>query len=195
MAVDIEEIPVAEEARDDALLELAAALAVKPDEPTLIYCVTPRSAHRVARSLVEADLALNPPDVVQAVNWLSRNYHPEWMFARALRAGIGVHHGRIPRSLGRYVVDLFNDRKLPFLVCTSTLIQGVNTVAKNVIVYDDAIGERVLDAFTFNNIKGRAGRMRHYYVGRVFVLFRRTSVDLPAVDVPAVTQERAPRSC
>ncbi|MGY4256074.1 hypothetical protein ACVI1L_003142 [Bradyrhizobium sp. USDA 4516] len=92
--------------------------------------------------------------------------------AEALRHGVGLHHGGIPRALQQHMVRMFNDGSIRVLICTSTLIEGVNTVAKNVIVYDRRRNRNVLDFFTYKNIQGRAGRMGTYFVGKVFMLER-----------------------
>jgi replicative superfamily II helicase len=55
------------------------------------------------------------------------------LLIEALHMGIGFHHGAIPRHLGSSLVDAFNEKKIRWLFCTSTLIEGVNTSAKNVI--------------------------------------------------------------
>jgi superfamily II DNA/RNA helicase len=169
VAVDIVQmaLPTRGDQRSNALLELCKAL----DGPTIIYCQSPRSASEVASLLADslgelADLT----ETADAVAWMGEKYHPEWSACSALRKGIGVHHGGIPRALQQYFIRLFNERKIPFLVCTSTIIEGVNTVAKNVIVYDRRKSQSVLDHFTYRNIVGRAARMREYFVGKVFVL-------------------------
>jgi hypothetical protein len=55
------------------------------------------------------------------------------------------------------------------MFCTTTLIEGVNTVAKSVMVYDHKIDGRSYDYFTFSNIRGRAGRLGQHHVGRVLL--------------------------
>lgn len=67
------------------------------------------------------------------------NFHPEWLVGKALASGIGVHHGRLARSLAHFMVKAFNDRKIRFLSCTATLIEGVNTKAKNVVIFDNRV--------------------------------------------------------
>jgi len=66
---------------------------------------------------------------------------------------------------------MFNDenRPLPVLLCTSTLIEGVNTAAKSVLIYDKVINKADYDFFTFSNIRGRAGRLGEHLVGKVFL--------------------------
>ena len=73
-------------------------------------------------------------------------------------------------------------------MCTSSLIEGVNTVAKNVIIYEGKIATSRLDFFTFQNISGRSGRMFQHFIGRVFVLDPPPEYQLDIVDIPVFTQ-------
>lgn len=170
------------------------ALAKKLEEPTLIYCRSPQRVRDVAKALADGGVGTAVPHAVHQVTaWLAQHFHPAWTVIRALEAGIGVHHGRVPRWLGQHVVRLFNDEAVRFLVCSSTLIEGVNTKAKNVVVFDKTISKKNFDQFTFNNIRGRAGRMGQHYVGRVYLFHDAPDDELPFVDVPAVTlDESAP---
>jgi replicative superfamily II helicase len=84
-------------------------------------------------------------------------------------AGIGVHHGRIPRAVASQFIRSFNSGDLPILLCTSTLIEGGNTAAKSVFIYDKAINRDDYDFFTFSNVRGRAGRLGQHFVGSVYL--------------------------
>lgn len=152
--------------RDDGLINLCRAI----DGPTIIYCQSPSRATHVAELLIERGDLKPIGGVDRAIDWIEKHYDPDWIVCDALRHGIGIHHGGIPRALQQYFIRLFNDRKIPFLVCTSTIIEGVNTAAKNVVVYDRRKSKDVLEHFTYKNIEGRAGRMKQYFVGKVYVL-------------------------
>ncbi len=67
------------------------------------------------------------------------------------------------------MVRLFNQGKLPILLCTSTLIECVNTAAKTVMIFDKEINRESYDFFTYSNIRGRAGRLGQHHVGQVIV--------------------------
>jgi len=168
VAVDVVSLnlPTRGPQREDGLVDLCRSI----DGPTIIYCQSPASASRVAELLIKrCNLALI--DQVQpAAQWIAEKYDSSWVVCDALRHGIGIHHGGVPRALQQHFIRLFNARKIPFLVCTSTIIEGVNTVAKNVIVYDRRKSKDVLEHFTYKNIEGRAGRMNQYFVGKVYVL-------------------------
>lgn len=163
------------------------------DEPTLVYCSSPARVNEVARAMISEGIGVESPMMDDASAWVARQYHPDWVFGTALKRGIGIHHGRLPRSLSQFVVRAFNEEQIRFLICTSTLIEGVNTKAKNVLIWDNTIGgkNRPLDFFTFNNIKGRSGRMFQHFVGRVFLFEEPPQEQLPFVDFPLFTQAPA----
>lgn len=181
VAVDLIRVRRTEDERAD-LLAVCAAL----DEPTLIYVRTPARAHQVAGWLVEAGLGRG--GVPDAAEWVAANYHPEWVLVPSLRNGIGIHHGQIPRALAHYMVAAFNREQLRFLVCTQTLIEGVNTTAKNILIVDETIVGQKIDLFTFRNIQGRAGRMLKHYVGRVYLFNDPPQDELPSIDIPVLSQ-------
>lgn len=152
--------------RNEKLLELVKTL----DSPTLIYCQAPPSANRVAEHLIK-EAGLTPVAETQEIAaWLSKHYHPEWNVAKAISLGIGIHHGGVPRALQQYIVKLFNEGVVKRIICTSTMIEGVNTSAENVIIYDRRLNTSTFDYFTYKNISGRAGRMNKYFIGKVFML-------------------------
>lgn len=182
-----EQIHVSTEGGDGigALVSLCREL----NDSTLIYCASPASARRVATALAAAGLGSGDEKLRGAYDWLAANYHPDWAVARGFLTGVGVHHGKVPRAVAQYAVRQFNKGRLPFLVCTSTLIEGVNTKAKNVIVYDNRVAQKKFDFFTFNNIRGRSGRMLRHFVGRVYLFNAPPQEDLPFVDIPLVNQD------
>lgn len=168
VAVDVQNfnLGMRSEERTQKLLELVRTL----ESPTLIYCQAPASANRVAEYLIQ-DAGLTPaPETQEIAAWISKHYHPEWNVARAIALGIGIHHGGVPRALQQYIVKLFNEGVIKRIICTSTMIEGVNTSAENVIIYDRRLKTSTFDYFTYKNISGRAGRMNKYFIGKVFML-------------------------
>ena len=86
------------------------------------------------------------------------------------------------------MVRLFNEGLVPVLVCTSTLIEGVNTAAKNVVIFEKKIDNQLIDFFTFSNIRGRAGRMLRHYVGKVYTYMPQPVEHETLVDIPIESQ-------
>jgi len=170
--------------REEAFLGLVKDLC----EPTLVYCKSPAQANKVVELLSQTDVGYED-DVLNAVaDWVAQAFHPDWSLRAALRQGVGIHHGRVPRALAHLNVKLFNEGKIRYLVCTSSLIEGVNTAAKNVVIYEGRLAKSRLDFFTFQNIRGRSGRMFQHFIGRVFVLDAPPEHQLELIDIPVFTQ-------
>jgi late competence protein required for DNA uptake (superfamily II DNA/RNA helicase) len=104
------------------------------------------------------------------IDYISESISPEWSLIKALKKGVAFHHGAVPRYIQTEIIDSFNNQELDVIVCTTTITEGVNTSAKNVILYSNALGkkENLLTGFEVKNIKGRAGRFRVHFIGRVF---------------------------
>lgn len=135
--------------------------------PALVFVSAPDKANRLAsRASEEMAISDGSADFAQ---WLAENVGPGWSLVQTVRFGFGVHHGRLPRAIASQMVRMFNQKDLPVLFCTSTLIEGVNTAAKTVLIFDKRINKEAYDFFTYSNIKGRAGRLGEHHVGQVYL--------------------------
>ncbi len=166
------------------LIELCSKLKGQ----TLIYCKSPRSINDLAKALYTSNIYQKNTKVETLSKWIRDEFHSEWYLADYLEYGIGVHHGRLPLSLSQIILDKFNNDELNVLLCTSTIIEGVNTKAKNVIIYDNKVAQNKFDFFTYNNICGRSGRMFEHFIGDVYLFHDAPIEELPLVDFPLFTQ-------
>ncbi|MBO6765597.1 DEAD/DEAH box helicase [Maricaulis sp.] len=169
---------------------LAKYLHEEAEASRLIYCQSPRSARDLSRELIQRKVGRPTKTVKRIADWLRQNYHDGWYVADALEQGIGIHHGRVPRAIAHLMVSLFNQRKIGILICTSSLIEGVNTTAEVVFIYDKKISTRKLDRFTFDNIKGRAGRMFRHFIGRIYLFNEAPHEIWDPLDIPLL-QDRS----
>lgn len=186
VAVDIEDrsnVP------DDDRVEDMAAYWGGLEGSTLLFVSAPARAERTAVEVSQFSAIEEPTDFAGKVaEWLADNFHPSWRIVEALREGVATHTGPMPRSLQRIMIRLFANADVSTMVCTTTLIEGVNTSAKNVIVYDKKIDRKPIDYFTFSNVRGRAGRMANHYLGRVITYMPPPEVELTEVDIPIDSQ-------
>lgn len=154
---------------------------------TIIYCKSSTSASKIAEFITSIE---EHNKTSKYIKWVQDNYSKEWGYSKAIKKGIGIHHGALPRAIQQCTIDLFNKKKIKYLICTSTIIEGVNTVAENVVIYDNRNGPNSIDRFTHNNIKGRAGRMNVHFVGNVHCLEKipESKIESRVVDIPLGTQ-------
>jgi len=97
--------------------------------------------------------------------------HPSYILAETVAGGVGFHYGRIPPLLRNAVESAFADGHLDYIVCTSTLLQGVNLPARNIFMQNPHKGvDHPIDPVDFWNLAGRAGRLGKDFQGNVFLV-------------------------
>jgi hypothetical protein len=89
---------------------------------------------------------------------------------RLLGHGIVLHHGKMPPSLGRLLVDVVDRRIVSIVLATSTLSEGVNLPFETVIFAAPTRMGKALDARAVANTIGRAGRPGFGTEGRALFL-------------------------
>ena len=147
---------------------------------TLLYCTTPAKAIEYSNKLSNAVGETNafdnyPEEFKRFIDHIRKEYDidhsvDDWSLIQVLKNGFGMHHGKLPKYIQREILDQFNKGTFSTLFCTSTIVEGVNTDAKNMIILNASKGRKKLSPFDIKNIKGRAGRYHHCFVGRVFYM-------------------------
>lgn len=161
------------------------------DEQTLIYCSTPARARRFAKKyldhLISKGVAIDTS--LPLIDWIKASISEKWSLVDELKHGIAIHDGSLQKHIGASIIKYFNDGLLRCIFCTSTIIEGVNTSAKNVVLFDGSKGGEGIDFFDYSNIKGRSGRLMEHYVGRVFNFVKPPSKESVFIDIPFFEQD------
>jgi len=138
---------------------------------SLIYAGTYPNIEKVSRILFENYPLTKKELLLQFSSWLKKNYDSEWMLTKLIERESGVHNGRLHRSVSQIQIKLFEEELgLTKIISTSSIVEGVNTSAENVIIWKSKNGNKNLKDFMFKNIIGRSGRMFKHFIGRVFLL-------------------------
>jgi len=95
--------------------------------------------------------------------------YTDWSIIKGLEKKIAIHHGLVPKYVQKEIIKLFNNGDVDVLISTTTITEGVNTSAKNLIVTSATKGNKPLKTFDAKNIAGRAGRFLYHYSGRVLI--------------------------
>lgn len=150
---------------------------INRSENAIIYCNQKYLTEKWAKELLNGNIGLEDIDnerVIRLTKHIESLFADskgmQWIVTKALKKGIGIHHGLVPKYMQQEIISLFNDNILKILICTTTITEGVNTTAKNMIVLSGKKGTKKLKKFDAQNIEGRAGRFMQHYKGRVFIL-------------------------
>ena len=139
----------------------------------LIYFPTVYSLNKFLSNQWELYTTIKPNENLQEfINWASNEIHEEWSVIKALKSGVLVHHGQLPLGIRMLQLDLFDNRESGYdiMLCTSTLLEGVNTACENIIITKPARNKTEFDAFDFFNLVGRTGRLFQYYLGNAYYI-------------------------
>jgi hypothetical protein len=147
-------------------------LLSKKNEQSIIYCSSPHRVRdlsiRFSLYLIENNI-INYESELDIIEWIKVNISNDWSLISLLNNKIGIHDGALQKHITTSIINYFNDGKLNFLFCTTTIIEGVNTSAKNIFFYDSKKGRNTpIDFFDYSNIKGRAGRLMIHYSGNIY---------------------------
>ncbi|WP_111637402.1 DEAD/DEAH box helicase [Marinomonas shanghaiensis] len=162
------------------------------NEKTIIYCSSPARSRYLSVEFLKYLISkkeLPKNKKLSIIDWIEAYVSEDWSLIDCLKYGIGFHDGALQKHLTSSIIDYFNSGTLKTLFCTSTIIEGVNTAAKNVIFFDCKKGKDApIDFFDYSNIKGRAGRLMEHYVGRVFNFNPVPKYDQVYIDIPFFEQ-------
>lgn len=154
--------------KERTLFELLYSLR---QEQTLVFCSSPAKVRNLSKkySAFLQEKGTQQISPLPLVEWIEKNIHKQWCLTDCLNYKIGIHDGALPRHITTSIIDYFNNEDLNCLFCTTTIIEGVNTSAKNIIYFDKTKGKDTpIDFFDYSNIKGRAGRMMVHFVGKIY---------------------------
>lgn len=143
------------------------------EDKVLIYFPSVTRINKYIDDFIEKEpcIDIQNEEVINFLSWAKDEIHEKWSVVRALEKGYLVHNGQIPLGTRMYQLHLFEtDEQFNRLLCTSTLLEGVNTCAKYLIVSQAGIqmeknAYKQFSAFDFFNLVGRTGRLNKHFVG------------------------------
>lgn len=152
---------------------------------TLIYAGTYSNIDKVANLIIANMEPVDSPLLTSFQEWLTINYDRNWQLTNLVGRGVGIHNGQLHRSLSQIQVKLFEeDLGINWIISTSSIIEGVNTSAENVVIWRNRNGRSRINDFTFKNIIGRGGRMFRHFVGNIFILEAPPTAEATQLDLP-----------
>ena len=152
-----------------AMLVLAMGQA---STSNLIYADGPGRAETLANMIASFRDAGELPELTvgalaEAAEYIAAAIHPKFSLCQTVLSGVAFHYGPIPLHVKEVVETLFKDGALNYLVCTSTLLEGVNLPCTNIFIRAPKKGRTPLDSADFWNLAGRAGRWGKEYQGNI----------------------------
>lgn len=137
----------------------------------LIYVNGPSEAEKVARQLWDlqgSNKESNDVELLELIGLVKKAVHNDYSLGEVLKRKVAYHYGNMPLLVKNEIERLFKVGKIEFLVCTSTLIEGINLPARSIFVRGPRKGRgKPMNDVDFWNLAGRAGRQGKEFQGNV----------------------------
>lgn len=146
----------------------------KGDSGTIVFSPTKDKAAETALYIAKKHPAVFKSDSNTLSEYIAKSVHPNYSLVESVRNGVGYHHSGVPLHVRLALEKAFSKQVIKTMVCTTTLMQGVNLPAKNIIARNPLLGCKMnvahLTPYEFTNLRGRAGRLMKDFVGRTIII-------------------------
>ena len=152
---------------------------LNPEDKTLIYFPTVTGLYKYVNEYISNEPIIDDIDISTQyfLAWAREEIHEDWCVIKAMERGYLIHNGQIP--IGTRILQLDYYESIGIynkMLCTSTLLEGVNTTAKNIIITkpsrmsDRNDNRDDFSAFDFFNLVGRTGRLNQHFIGNAYYI-------------------------
>lgn len=139
---------------------------------SIVYFNSKEKAVEYALDFAKTQPELDDPALITLANEIKNVIHGEYYLAKIITKGVAYHIGYLPAAIRLRIEELYRERKIRTLFCTSTLLEGVNLPADNLFIttYGKGRGRSKMKAVDFKNLIGRVGRIEYNLYGNVFLV-------------------------
>jgi len=162
---------------DGQTVALFLGLKLVANGSIAIFCGRKSTVASLCDKIVDTydrGLTIKPPFELSDQNETKRlaylyasNLGNEAIATRSAHLGIFTHHGDTPQGIRLAVEHAMKTRKVRFVICTSTLAQGVNLPIRYLIVTGIYQGIKPISVRDFHNLIGRVGRADQHTEGSI----------------------------
>lgn len=138
----------------------------------IVYVNGAAEAETTAKQLAGMkDESVTDEEINALIELTEKTIHKNFLLNRTLLKKVAFHYGNMPLIIKEEIERLFSKGKIDFLVCTSTLVEGVNMACKNIFIRGPKKGQsKPMQEDDFWNLAGRAGRWGKEFQGNVICI-------------------------
>ena len=135
----------------------------------LIYCNKIDTAIGLAVQYADSLEDKNDLTLDKLSSDIKSEINEDYYLADLVKKGVAYHVSFLPKNVRLRIEKAYRAGKIKNLFSTSTLMEGVNLPADNLIITSNKKGNAILSTVDFRNLVGRTGRLKHSMIGNVFL--------------------------
>lgn len=137
----------------------------------LVYCESKKEAINYALEYSKNRKPIEENEYLNKVKkYIKDEIHEDYWLIDMLSKGVAYHIGYIPNSIRKHIENLYKEKTINMIFCTSTLLEGVNLPADNLFINVKDKAKIISNEIDFKNLIGRVGRIKYNLIGNVFII-------------------------
>lgn len=153
----------------------------------IVFAPNPNTAEKIAEYLLEnSNLNCTLDKLKELSEYINFSVSSKYVLANCINKGIAFHHGKLPTNIRIVLEKAIKQNLIKNIVCTTTLMQGVNLPAQNLFMRSPYLSiQRTaggiipkLSNYEISNLRGRAGRLMQDFIGRSYIMDESSFNDL-----------------
>ena len=139
----------------------------------IVFAPTPAVARNIACNIKSGCSNDKTKELIQ---YYKKTVRDNYSMCISLENGVAYHHGKLPMHVRSTLEKAISEKMIGTVACTTTLMQGVNMPAQNIIIRNPHLylirnkNSAELSNYEMANLRGRAGRLLKDFIGRTFVM-------------------------
>lgn len=142
-------------------------LYIGRDKKNIIYCNSVEDTINFALSFSKVLEDKKDSRIDEVIKLIQEYLHKDYYLIDCLKKGIAFHFGKLSQRIREKIEELYEQKAIDYMFCTSTLLEGVNLPAQNIFILNNTIGLRKFTDVDFWNLAGRAGRLSKELSGNI----------------------------
>lgn len=151
------------------------SVAFGSQQNNIVFGSEPGKCEKISSFIMQLIEKREDDELLAFSEFLKEHIHKDFLLAETIKYGVAYHYGALPSFIRKEIERLTVEGKISYIVCTSTLLQGINLPAQNIFIMKPSKGRvdhkpGMMSPSEFWNLIGRAGRLTKDYEGNVFLI-------------------------
>lgn len=152
--------------------------SIADEQINIIFSPTSNKAEDIALKFISDNDDLEIKKINELAEYIKETTHDDYTLSKLVLKGIAFHHGKLPINIRLVIERAIKESVIKTIVCTTTLMQGVNMPAQNLFMRSPALALKKRDGleiptltnYEIANLRGRVGRLMNDLIGRTFIM-------------------------
>lgn len=139
-------------------------IRLNASKKNILFFNSPKKIEEFTRKFILDIEVIEDIEINKAASSIAEFLHEDYLLVEALKKGVLYHHGSVPDVVKLYVERIYSKiQKFQYIICSSTLLEGVNIPAERLFLLENKKGAARLSKSQFRNLVGRICRFNEIF--------------------------------